>query len=129
MNPRLRHLLTHLQRLTEAGSATPFPSRWGDETARRFGLAVAELVRAGLAGAVAAALDRPVPRGAPLSDSHPPTGDGHCPTWTQFGDALAAASLAAGTVSGGRPVAVALGALSAVADLIARAQSARDANT
>jgi hypothetical protein len=129
MNPRLRRLLETLRRLTDAGSATPFPSRLGDELARRVGLAVAEVVRAGLAGAVAAALDRPVPRGASLNDPQPLTGDCHCPTWQQLGDALAAASLAAGPVPNGRPVAVALGALSAVADLIARAQSARDPNT
>ena len=129
MNPRLRRLLDHLSRLTEAGSDTPFPSRLGDELARRFGLAFAELVRAGLAGAVAAALDQPVPRGATRNDPHPVTADCHCPSWNQLGDSLAAASLAAGTVSGGRPVAVALGALSAVADLIARSQSDRDPHT
>ena len=129
MNTRLRRLLDRLSRLTEAGSDTPFPSRPGDELARRFGLAFAELVRAGLAGAAAAALDRPVPRGASSEDSHPVTGDCPCPTWGQLGASLAAASLAAGHVSGGRPVAVALGALSAVADLIARGQSDRDPNT
>ena len=129
MNPRLRHLLTYLHRLTDAGSATPFPSRLGDELARRFGLAFAEVVRAGLAGAVAAALDRPVPRGPLPNDPDPPTADCHCPSWQQLGASLAAASLAAGPMPNGRPVAVALGALSAVSDLIARAHSDRDPNT
>ena len=129
MNPRLRRLLETLRRLTDAGADTPFPSRLGDELARRFGLAFAEVVRAGLAGAVAAALDQPVPRGATLNDPDPPTADCHCPTWRQLGDALAAASLAAGPMPNGRPVATVLGALSAVADLIARAQSDRDPNT
>lgn len=129
MNPRLRHLLETLRRLTDAGSDTPFPSRLGDELARRFGLAFAELVRAGLAGAVAAALGQPVPRGASSDDTYPVTGDCPCPSWRQLGDALAAASLAAGNISGGRPVAAVLGALSAVADLVARAHSDRDPNT
>ena len=129
MNPRLRRLLTYLHRLTDAGSATPFPSRLGDELARRFGLVVAELVRAGLAGAVAAALDQPVPRGATRNNPYPVTGDCPCPSWRQLGDALAAASLAAGPMPNGRPVAAVLGALSAVADLVARAHSDRDPNT
>ena len=129
MNPRLRRLLEALRRLTEAGADTPFPSRLGDELARRCGLAFAEVVRAGLAGAVAAALDQPVPRGATRNNLYPVTGDCHCPSWRQLGDALAAASLAAGPMPNGRPVAAVLGALSAVADLIARAQSDRDPNT
>ena len=64
-----------------------------------------------------------------MYDPPPRTGDCLCPSWRQLGDALAAASLAAGQMPNGRPVAVALGALSAVADLIARSQSDRDPNT
>jgi hypothetical protein len=115
MNARLRHLLDHLRRLTEAGQNTPFPSRLTDALADRSGLAFAEVVRAALAGARAAGLGRPVPRGPWPDDPQPATSDCHCPTWRQLGDALAAAALAADRCPNGRPVA-------AVADLIARSQ-------
>ena len=128
MSDALRTLLDLARRLTAAGRHTPFPSRLGDHLADRVGTAVGEVARAALGGAVAAATGVPVPRGLIDPDPQPRAGDYRCPTWRQVGDALAAAAVAAGSVPGGRGMAVALGALAAVADLVARASSDAPAN-
>ena len=127
MNATLRTLLAWTRRLTDAGLDTPSTGRTGDELAGRIAGAVGELSRAALAGAVATRLSQLTdPR--PTSDEQPVTGDCPCPTWRQLSDALAAAAIAAGSVPGGRGVAVALGAVAAVADLLARTQPHHPAN-
>ena len=121
MNATLKTLLAWTRRLTDAGLDTPSTCRTGDELAGRIAGAVGELTRAALAGAVATRLNQ-------WTDDPQVTGDCQCPTWRQLCDALAVAAVAAGGVPGGRGVAVALGAVAAVADLLARAQPDHPAN-
>ena len=121
MNATLKTLLAWTRRLTDAGLDTPSTCRTGDELAGRIAGAVGELTRAALAGAVATRLNQWTNQESSTADESV-TGDCQCPTWRQLGDALAVAAVAAGGVPGGRGVAVALGAVAAVADLIARTQ-------
>ena len=128
MSITLRTLLAWTRRLADAGLDTPSPGRTGDELAGRVAGAVGELTRAALAGAVATRLDQWTEQESSAGDDEPVTGDCRCPTWRQLSDALAAAAVAAGSVPGGRGVAVALGAAAAVADLLARSHPDRPAN-
>ena len=128
MNATLKTLLAWTRRLTNAGLDTPSTCRTGDELAGRIAGAVGELTRAALAGAVATRLNQWTDQESSTDDEEPVTADCPCPTWRQLSDALAAAAVAAGSVPGGRGVAVALGAVAAVADLIARIQPDHPAN-
>ena len=128
MNATLKTLLAWTRRLTDAGLDTPSTGRTGDELAGRIAGAIGELARAALAGAVATRLNQWTNPQEMSDDDQPMTGDCPCPTWRQLSHALAAAAVAAGGVPGGRGVAVALGAVAAVADLIARAQPDHPAN-
>ena len=109
----IRALFEAACRLTAAGQDTPFPPPLGDALARAVGAAATEVARAAVAGAFSVATD---PDAIPSAARQP------CRFAARAtADALSAAAAAAWAVPGGRPVALALGALAGVADLAARA--------
>ena len=115
----IRALFETARRLTAAGQGTPFPPPLADALARAVGAAATEVARAAVAGAFSTASTATDPNATP-----PPGLVGWQPcrfAARATADALSAAAAAAWAVPGGRPAALALGALAGIADLAARA--------